>query len=106
MLMKLLFRRLPALRPSPEIALFAVVAAVVFGCPLLIAYRIPLLDPDEGLHASIAQEMVERGDWLVPRQFGEPFLDKPILYFWAEALSLRCFGMNEAAVRLPGMVFG
>ena len=83
-----------------------VLAAVVFGCPLWVAHRIPLLDPDEGLHASIAQEMVERGDWIVPRQFGEPFLDKPILYFWAEALSLKCFGQHEAAVRLPGMLFG
>ena len=34
-----------------------------------------------------------------------PVLDKPILYFAAQALSLRMFGMNEAAVRLPGMLF-
>ncbi len=38
--------------------------------------------------------------------FGEPFFDKPILYFWCQALSLRLFGMNEAAVRLPGLMFG
>ncbi len=85
-------------------AVAAVLAAVVFCYPLLL--DIPLLDPDEGLHASIAQEMVERGDWVVPRFQGEPFLDKPILYFWAEALSLRIFGMHEAAVRLPGLMFG
>ncbi len=66
----------------------------------------PLTDPDEGLHAAIAQEMVERGDWLVPRMLGEPFRDKPVLYFWAEAASLDVFGMREAAVRLPGLVLG
>ncbi|MGD0896699.1 MAG: glycosyltransferase family 39 protein [Thermoguttaceae bacterium] len=91
---------------SPGIALAAVVAAVIFLYPLAIASRIPLLDPDEGLHASIAQEMVERGDWIVPRLFGQVFLDKPILYFWCEALSLRLFGMSEAAVRLPGLLLG
>lgn len=81
-----------------------VVLAVFFVFPLLFAN--PLVDPDEGLHASIAQEMVERGDWITPRFLGEPFLDKPILFSWTQALSLRVFGMNEAASRLPGMLFG
>jgi len=86
------------------LALAAVLAAVVFLFPLLL--QIPLLDPDEGLAASIAQEMAERGDWVTPRLLGQPFRDKPILFFWAEAISLRTFGMNEAAVRLPGLLFG
>jgi 4-amino-4-deoxy-L-arabinose transferase-like glycosyltransferase len=86
--------------------LAASLAAMLVLHPLFLATSIPLLDPDEGLHASIAQEMVERGDWLVPRLLGEPFLDKPILYFWAEAASLRVFGMSEVAVRLPGLMFG
>lgn len=86
------------------VILAAVLAAVVFVFPLTVYF--PLLDPDEGLHASIAQEMVERGDWLTPHFMGEPFFDKPILYFWCQALSLRLFGMNEAAVRLPGLTFG
>jgi 4-amino-4-deoxy-L-arabinose transferase-like glycosyltransferase len=81
-----------------------VVAMVVFGYPLLLG--IPLLDPDEGIHASIAQEMAERGTWVTPTLVGEPFLDKPIAYFWAQVLSLRFLGMNEAAVRLPGLMFG
>lgn len=76
----------------------------LFVCPLVL--NIPLFDPDEGLHASIAQEMVEQGDWVTPRLRGEPFWDKPILYFWAEAFSLKCFGMDESAVRLPGILFG
>src|SRR6185436_2101478 len=61
--------------------------------------------PDEGIHATIAQEMVERGDYLVPRFCGVPFRDKPFLYSATQAISLRIFGMNEAAVRLPGYLF-
>jgi len=76
----------------------------LFVWPLTL--DVPLTDPDEGLHAAIAQEMVERGDWVVPRMLGEPFLDKPVLYFWAQAAALDVFGMREAAVRLPGLVFG
>ncbi|HEY4759046.1 MAG TPA: glycosyltransferase family 39 protein [Thermoguttaceae bacterium] len=86
------------------IVLAAVLAAIIFIFPLTVHF--PLLDPDEGLHASIAQEMVERGDWLVPHFQGEPFLDKPILYFWCQSLSLKLFGMNEAALRMPGLIFG
>ena len=90
----------------PAVALATVVAAVIFVYPLAVASRIPLLDPDEGVHARIAQEMVEHGDWVVPRLSGKPFLDKPILYFWCEALSLGLLGMSEAALRLPGLLLG
>lgn len=48
--------------------------------------------------------MVERGDFVVPRFLGRAFLDKPILFFWAQAASLATFGMNTAAARLPGIV--
>lgn len=77
---------------------------MVYLAPLTL--RLPLLDPDEGLHAAIAQEMVERGDWVTPRLLGQPFFDKPILFFWAQAAALSLGGMSEWAVRLPGVVFG
>jgi len=80
----------------------AAVACLMNGLVLLL--DVPLVDPSEGLHATIAQEMVERGDWITPRLFGEPFRDKPILYFWAEALALATFGMRVAAFRLPGVL--
>ena len=51
----------------------------VYLYPLFL--NAPLTDPDEGIHAAIAREMVESSEWLVPTLFGEPFRDKPILYF-------------------------
>src|SRR5215218_4698055 len=84
--------------------LLAVVALALLVAPLIASA--PLFDPDEGLHAAIAQEMVQRGDYVTPTFRGEPFLDKPILFFWAEAASLRIFGHNAAAVRLPPLLFG
>jgi hypothetical protein len=79
-------------------------AVIMFVLPLTISF--PLLDPDEGLHASIAQEMVERGNWTTPQFLGQPFLDKPIFFFWVQAASLRLLGPSEMAVRLPGLMFG
>ena len=75
-------------------------------CLLSLAARAALIDPDEGLHAAIAQEMLLRHDYVTPTFLGKPFLDKPILFFWAEAASLKVFGMNETAVRLPPLLFG
>ncbi len=47
--------------------LFVVVASVAMIYVYPLTLPTPLLDPDEGIHASIAQEMVESGDYLVPR---------------------------------------
>ena len=84
--------------------MFAVVALALVLAPLVASA--PLFDPDEGLHAAIAQEMVQRGDYVTPTFRGEPFLDKPILFFWTEAASLRLFGHRAAAVRIPPLLFG
>ena len=83
---------------------FAVLAIALVAAPLVASA--PLFDPDEGLHAAIAQEMVRRGDYVTPTFLGEPFLDKPILFFWTEAASLRVFGDTETAVRVPPLLFG
>lgn len=91
------------LRSRPR-RIFAIIALVLIAAPL--AGSAALFDPDEGLHAAIAQEMDLRGDYVTPTFLGEPFLDKPILFFWTEAASLRLFGMNEEAVRLPPLLFG
>jgi 4-amino-4-deoxy-L-arabinose transferase-like glycosyltransferase len=79
------------------------ISSALYLAPLLL--NAPLTDPDEGLHAAISQEMVERGDLIVPRFLGRAFLDKPILFFWSQAASMRVFGMSNAAARLPGMLF-
>lgn len=81
-------------------------AIVILSYCAILLTDVPLIDPDEGLHASIAQEMVERGEWVVPRLMGKAFYDKPILYFWGVCASLSMFGMNEFGVRLPGLIFG
>src|SRR5262249_11971231 len=60
----------------------------------------PLLDPDEGLYASIAREMLARGDWIVPHVNGLPYLEKPPLYFWLTPLTFKLFGPSEWATRV------
>lgn len=67
---------------------------------LLLGSR-PLNEPDEGRYSEVAREMVETGDWLIPHFWYLPHLDKPPMTYWCVAVSLKVFGENEWAVRLP-----
>lgn len=83
--------------------------ALAVLCLILFFYGLgdrPLWDPDEGLHASVAREMVKSGDWVTPRFNGENFYDKPILYYWLNVLSFLVLGINELAARLPAALLG
>jgi len=56
--------------------------------------------------AGIAMEMHLDDDWVTPRLFGEPFLEKPPLSLWLDAGAMRVFGVSPWAVRLASAVAG
>jgi 4-amino-4-deoxy-L-arabinose transferase-like glycosyltransferase len=60
-----------------------------------------LADLDEGFYASVAWEMRQSGDWRTPTFLGEPWFEKPPLLYWLMVGSMRVFGENEFALRLP-----
>lgn len=61
-----------------------------------------LWSPDEGRYTDIALQMLSSGDYLHPHLEPErPHYTKPPMTYWSIALSLRLFGHNEWAVRLP-----
>lgn len=60
-----------------------------------------LLTPDEPRYAAIAREMARSGDWITPRLWGEAWFEKPPLYYWLAAVSMRLIGRSEMAARLP-----
>ena len=63
--------------------------------------RLPLLEPDEGRNAEVGREMLVSGDWITPHYNGFAYLDKPAVFFWMVAASLKTFGVSEGAARLP-----
>ena len=76
-----------------------------FWLGLFAAYR-PLANPDEGRYTDIARWMVRSGDWLIPRLNGLPFLHKPPLYFWLEAVLIELFGPGLFIARLVSIGAG
>lgn len=65
-----------------------------------------LFDWDEINFAEISREMLITEDYLRIYVDFAPFWEKPPLYFWIQALSLKTFGLNEFAARLPNAICG
>jgi len=66
----------------------------------------PLQDTTEARYAEMARIMAETGDWITPYfDYNVPFWGKPPLVFWLEALSIKLFGVNDFAPRLPSLLF-
>lgn len=60
----------------------------------------PLSVPDEGRYVEIPREMVATGDYLTPRLNYVKYFEKPVLFYWLEAFSIKLFGLNEFTLRL------
>ena len=92
--------------PSPHqtnpirTATLLVVAAYILIYLLPLGLR-PLSTPDETRYGEIPHEMIQSGDWAVPHLVGLRYFEKPPLGYWLNAVSLRVFGENNFAVRLP-----
>jgi len=63
-----------------------------------------LTGSDENRVAGIATGMALTGDLVVPRLNGDPFLEKPPLYFWIASACFNLFGNNFYASRLPSAI--
>jgi len=57
-------------------------------------------DPDEGMYAEIAREMLVSGDWVVPTFNGVPYIEKPPLMYWLTTGSFAVLGLSEFSARL------
>ena len=56
---------------------------------------------DEPRVAGIAAETLINGNWVEPKLNNKSFLEKPPLYFWADALSMKIFGRNDFGAKFP-----
>ncbi|MFY9493159.1 MAG: glycosyltransferase family 39 protein [Minisyncoccia bacterium] len=66
----------------------------------------PLEDYDEATYASVLRSSFERNDFLSFEYFGNNWFEKPPLYFWLAAASVKVFGFNEFALRFPSALLG
>jgi 4-amino-4-deoxy-L-arabinose transferase-like glycosyltransferase len=88
------------LPPRGASILLALTAALL----LLRLGQVPLLGPDEPRYARVAVEMQRAHEWVRPTLQGQPWLEKPPLYYWLAGAAFKALGENEAAARLPSVV--
>ncbi|MCB2220388.1 MAG: glycosyltransferase family 39 protein [Bacteroidetes bacterium] len=79
-------------------------AGILFFIPFLGGVH--LFDWDEINFAEIAREMIVTDQYLRPQINFQPFWEKPPLFFWLQALSMKLFGVNEFAARFPNAIAG
>ncbi|MGA9307627.1 MAG: glycosyltransferase family 39 protein [Candidatus Sulfotelmatobacter sp.] len=76
-------------------------------CAFLFLYGLAqfgLIGADEPRYAQVAREMLERHEWITPVLGGQPWLEKPPLYYWQAMMAYRVFGVSDWAARLPSAV--
>jgi 4-amino-4-deoxy-L-arabinose transferase-like glycosyltransferase len=90
-------------RPDRNI-LFAGLALFVFLSFFAGIGSGPLFDVDEGAFSEATREMLVSKNYLTTYLNGALRFDKPILIYWLQLLSIKSFGINEFAFRLPSAI--
>ena len=85
-------------------------AHVVLLCALgMLAffYNLPvsLFGTTEGLYAAVTETMIRTGEYINLTLHGQPYLNKPPMFFWLQAFSSSVLGWDEVALRLPSALF-
>jgi len=71
---------------------------VAFTCLLCLAWILPGLTghdpwkPDEAYSFGLVYHIIQSGDWIVPTLAGEPFMEKPPLFYMTAAIFAKAFG--------------
>jgi len=80
------------------------IVIVLLAVVVALSFR-PLLVLDETRYFSVAWEMFQNKNFLVPHLNGLPYDHKPPLLFWLTNLDWYLFGVNQTSVRLIPLFF-
>ncbi len=79
-----------------DILLLTIGSAILFG--LFLGCR-ALGVPDGSRYSEIPREMVAHGHYITPHLNGILYFEKPPLFYWLQALSIKMFGLSEWSMR-------
>lgn len=90
--------------------LYALIALLLFVLIVrLISFNLyPLMSTTEARYAEMSRKMLELNEWIVLYyyDYNTPFWGKPPLSFWASAVTMWLFGVNEFGARFAPFIFG
>jgi len=76
-------------------------------CAFLFFYglgQFGLIGADEPRYAQVAREMLDQNNWITPVLSGQPWLEKPPLYYWQAMLVYSIIGVSDTAARIPSAI--
>ncbi|HUW97874.1 MAG TPA: phospholipid carrier-dependent glycosyltransferase [Acidiferrobacter sp.] len=79
-----------------DILLVTLLATIFFG--IMLGTR-ALGVPDEARYSEIPREMVATAHYISPRLDGVLYFEKPPLFYWLQATSIRLFGLSQWSLR-------
>ena len=74
--------------------------------PALFGLSNAMQDVDPAQYADVSRRMLESGNWLDLRDMNGPFVNKPPMMFWAQAICMKVLGVGELAAHLPALLYG
>ena len=80
-----------------DLIALTLIIGTLFGTTL---GRYPLAAPDGARYAEIPREMVATGDYLTPHLNYVKYFEKPPLFYWLQAASIKAFGATDLAVSI------
>ncbi len=91
-------------------------SSIILHIPLLLCLcgalyfpylgQVPFFDKGEPREALAVQDIVQRGEWLVPLKRATDIPSKPPLFHWSAALTARLTGkLNESTIRFPSALY-
>ena len=83
------------------------ISAIILGaaCLYLLANgQVSLWDRDEPRYAQASRQMLQGGDWVVPRYLDSVRTAKPVFIYWCQSLSMKFMGDTAFAARIPSAV--
>lgn len=93
---------------DPNLRGLRIVDALLLVLVLVLALAVPLHLPPIAAHGEsreglVVQDVVERGNWVLPRRNGQ-LPSKPPLFHWIAAGVARVCGLSDAVVRSPSAI--
>lgn len=94
----------PVSRQDYQLGWFGMAIVLFFGITMLVGYHLSqrTLTMHEVVFAQSAREMLQTGDWLLPRVGGVAYAEKPLFTSWSMMVAMSiCGSDSEWVVRLP-----
>ena len=79
-----------------DLVVLALIIGLLFG--ILLGQRF-LQVPDEGRYVEIPREMLALHDFITPHINFIKYFEKPVFFYWVEALNIKLFGLSLWSVR-------